>query len=184
MGSVTRQYDAYVIADDTEEDRLFLQEMADNLESSEHNLRLHIRSRDGDIEMDYQKESEIIMNGCEKVIVVLTKKFTKNEIAMYLLKVAVSRSPGFQMRHIIPIHREECIAPSCIRFLTANDYTKSDLRPWFWPRVAMCFRKQARPFTSISTPRKVKKNLADVVCLPDIIMDSFSSVKENKWRTI
>lgn len=56
-------YDAYVIADDTEEDRLFLEKMTDNLESSKHNLRLHIRSRDGDVELDHQKESEIIMNG-------------------------------------------------------------------------------------------------------------------------
>ncbi|XP_048730898.1 myeloid differentiation primary response protein MyD88-like [Ostrea edulis] len=179
MGSPIRMYDAYVIADDTEEDRLFLEKMTDNLESSKHNLRLHIRSRDGDVELDHQKESEIIMNGCEKIIVVLSKNFTQNDEAMYLLKVAVSRAPGCQMRLIIPIIREECIAPSCIRFLTANDYTKMDLRPWFWPRVAICFKKQRQPFASIS-----RQKLPDVVCLPDVILDSFSPGKDLNWRNI
>lgn len=31
---------------------------------------------------------------CEKIIVVLSKNFTQNDEAMYLLKVAVSRAPG------------------------------------------------------------------------------------------
>uniref|UniRef100_K1RJN9 Myeloid differentiation primary response protein MyD88 n=1 Tax=Magallana gigas TaxID=29159 RepID=K1RJN9_MAGGI len=122
------RYDAYVIAGDTEEDKLFLETMKSNLESSAFNLRLYIKSRDGPGDFDHQKESEIIMNSCEKIIVVLSRDFTQNEQCMYLLRVAISKSPGFHLRHIIPIHREECLAPSCIRFLTANDYTKEDIR--------------------------------------------------------
>lgn len=56
------QYDAYVIAGDTEEDKLFLETMKSNLESSAFNLRLYIKSRDGPGDFDHQKESEIIMN--------------------------------------------------------------------------------------------------------------------------
>lgn len=58
----TNQYDAYVIAGDTEEDKLFLETMKNNLESSAFNLRLYIKSRDGPGDFDHQKESEIIMN--------------------------------------------------------------------------------------------------------------------------
>lgn len=56
------QYDAYVIAEDTEEDKLFLKTMINNLESSAFNLRLYIKSRDGPGDFDHHKESEIIMN--------------------------------------------------------------------------------------------------------------------------
>ena len=58
-----KQYDAYVIAGDSEEDQEFLHMMTESLESSSHNLRLYIRSRDGNGEFDFQKEAEIIMNG-------------------------------------------------------------------------------------------------------------------------
>lgn len=176
MDNQTIQYDAYVIADDTQDDRLFLENMIDNLESSVFNLRLYIRSRDGTGEFDFQKESEIIMKSCEKIIVVLSRDFPQNDQCMFLLKVAISKSPGFHLRHIIPIHREECLAPSCIRFLTANDYTKEDIRPWFWPRVASCFKK------NVIGIRTIKKRLPAVVCLPDIIIDSFSSEKQQVWR--
>lgn len=176
MDNQINQYDAYVIAGDTEEDKLFLETMKSNLESTAFNLRLYIKSRDGPGDFDHQKESEIIMNSCEKIIVVLSRDFTQNEQCMYLLRVAISKSPGFHLRHIIPIHREECLAPSCIRFLTANDYTKEDIRTWFWPRVAACFKK------NVINIRTAKKNLPAVVCLPDIIVDSFSSEKQQEWR--
>lgn len=58
-----KQYDAYVIAGDSEEDQEFLHMMTESLESSSHNLRLYIRSRDGNGEFDFQKEADIIMNG-------------------------------------------------------------------------------------------------------------------------
>ena len=58
-----KQYDAYVIAGDSEEDQEFLHMMTESLESSSHNLRLYIRSRDGSGEFDFQKEAEILMNG-------------------------------------------------------------------------------------------------------------------------
>jgi hypothetical protein len=102
----------------------------------------------------------------------------------YLQILLFQSLTGFQMRHIIPIHREECIAPSCIRFLTANDYTKVDLRPWFWPRVAVCFKDQRRPFLSMARRGNTRK-LPDVVCLPDIILDSFPpDGKDHLWRNI
>lgn len=77
------QYDAYVIAGDTEEDKLFLETMKSNLESSAFNLRLYIKSRDGPGDFDHQKESEIIMNRyvCLFWHVLLSiKKSTENAI--------------------------------------------------------------------------------------------------------
>lgn len=76
-------YDAYVIAGDTEEDKLFLETMKSNLESSAFNLRLYIKSRDGPGDFDHQKESEIIMNRyvCLFWHVLLSiKKSTENAI--------------------------------------------------------------------------------------------------------
>lgn len=52
-----------MIAGDSEEDQEFLHMMTESLESSSHNLRLYIRSRDGNGEFDFQKEADIIMNG-------------------------------------------------------------------------------------------------------------------------
>nr|XP_022309205.1 myeloid differentiation primary response protein MyD88-like [Crassostrea virginica] len=178
MDNKIKQYDAYVIAGDSEEDQDFLHMMTESLESSSHNLRLYIRSRDGSGEFDFQKEAEIIMNGSEKTIVVLSRDFPQNEICMYLLKVAIAKSPGFRLRIIIPILRERCTLPSCIRFLTANDYTKEDVRPWFWPRVAACFKNRQTMFSEDIQ----RKKLPEIVCLPDIILHSFTPDKHEHGR--
>ncbi|XP_033098156.1 myeloid differentiation primary response protein MyD88-like [Anneissia japonica] len=74
---------------------------------------------------------------CKRMIVVLSPRFTESPECDFQAKFALSLTPGNRLKRIVPIMYEMCSVPDILRFISVCDYTKEDLRPFFWERLAV-----------------------------------------------
>nr|AXU41446.1 myeloid differentiation factor 88 [Holothuria leucospilota] len=131
-GEVER-FDAYVCY--CQEDFSFVKQMREILEG-EYKLKLCIDVRDvvpgGSMAT---VTAELIENRCRRMMVILSPEFLKNDFGNFCVKFGVSLQPGGQSRKVIPVIVSPCDMPAIMMHLTPCDYTKKDVRPWFWQRL-------------------------------------------------
>lgn len=130
------KFDAYVCY--CQEDLRFVNKMKKKLEG-EYNLKLCIDERDivpGGC--DVSVKAELIKNRCRRMMVILSPEFLKvpkSDANNFCYKFAVSLEPGAESRKVIPVIVSPCEVPAIMFPLTKCDYTKKDLREYFWPRL-------------------------------------------------
>ncbi|XP_030856043.1 myeloid differentiation primary response protein MyD88 [Strongylocentrotus purpuratus] len=127
-------FDAYVCF--AMADLEFVQQLRSQLESKPHNYKLCIDQRDllpgGSHAL---VTAEIIKNRCNKMLVILSPEFLQSPSCDFQTKFAVSLEPGARKRRIIPILVKPCERPLIIQHINLCDFTKQDIRPWFWGRL-------------------------------------------------
>ncbi|XP_038078117.1 myeloid differentiation primary response protein MyD88-like [Patiria miniata] len=127
-------FDAYVCF--TYADSEFVKEMMAVLEKEPYNLKLCIDFRDLVPGGSYSTiTAELIENRCKRMIIVLSPDFLTSEDCNFQTKFAHSIAPSARSKRLIPVMVENCKLPNILRHLTICDYTKKDLRQWFWPRL-------------------------------------------------
>ncbi|XP_071942364.1 myeloid differentiation primary response protein MyD88-like [Antedon mediterranea] len=129
-------FDAFVCF--TIDDRQFVKEMMKHLESHPFNMKLCVAFRDLVPGAAWMTTSaELIGKRCKRMIVVLSPRFTESPECDFQAKFALSLTPGNRCKRIVPIMYESCSIPEILRFISVCDYTKTDLRPFFWERLAV-----------------------------------------------
>ncbi|XP_006823913.1 myeloid differentiation primary response protein MyD88 [Saccoglossus kowalevskii] len=127
-------FDAYVCACD--KDHSFVLEVMKRLEKPPYNLKLCVEFRDLVPGNTYVSATvELIHNRCKRMIIVVSPDFLNSEQCEFQAKVALSFSPGARMKRIVPILLKACEMPPILRHITKCDYTRPDLREWFWQRL-------------------------------------------------
>ncbi|XP_022082019.1 myeloid differentiation primary response protein MyD88-like [Acanthaster planci] len=134
-------FDAYVCF--TDADREFVKEMMTVLEKEPYNLKLCIDFRDLVPGGSYSTiTAELIENRCKRMIIVLSPDFLTSEDCNFQTKFAHSIAPSARSKRLIPVMVENCKPPNILRHLTICDYTKKDLRQWFWRRLYSALTKK------------------------------------------
>ncbi|XP_033116855.1 myeloid differentiation primary response protein MyD88-like [Anneissia japonica] len=134
--STADSYDAFVCY--TEKDAPFVIEMMKMLETeSPNSIKLCVEFRDILPGASWASASvDLIGRRCRRMIVVLSPDFKGTPQCDFQTKFALSLAPGTEKRRIIPIMYKQCEVPEILAHLTICNYTKKDLRPWFWSRLA------------------------------------------------
>ncbi|XP_033624770.1 myeloid differentiation primary response protein MyD88-like [Asterias rubens] len=127
-------FDAYVCFTDIDSD--FVKEMISVLENEPYNLKLCVDFRDLVPGGSYSTvTAELIENRCKRMIIVLSPDFIASEQCDFQTKFAHSIAPSARNKSLIPVMVEPCVLPTILRHITICDYTKKDLRRWFWQRL-------------------------------------------------
>ncbi|KAJ7322121.1 hypothetical protein JRQ81_018408 [Phrynocephalus forsythii] len=137
LGQTPEMFDAFICY--CQNDIHFVQEMIQELEQTDHKLKLCVFDRDvlpGTCV--WTITSELIEKRCRKMVVVISDDYLDSEECDFQTKFALSLSPGARLRRLIPV---KCKAmkkefPSILRFITVCDYTNSATKKWFWTRLA------------------------------------------------
>ncbi|XP_064597969.1 LOW QUALITY PROTEIN: myeloid differentiation primary response protein MyD88-like, partial [Liolophura sinensis] len=128
-------YDAFVCH--SIDDIAFVKEMISHLESSKHNLKLCVPERDMLAGGSYHTISaRLIEERCKKMVAIVSPNFLKSPQCDFQIKFAHAVSPGSRSKKVIPVLKELCQLPSILRHITICDFTKGDLKEWFWDRLA------------------------------------------------
>ncbi|XP_071825819.1 myeloid differentiation primary response protein MyD88-A-like [Apostichopus japonicus] len=134
----SQKFDAFVCY--CLDDHPFVQEMISVLEGKEK-LKLYIQHRDllpGGSHTTVT--AELIENRCRRMVVVLSPQFKEDDFNNFCIKFGISLQPGGQSKKVIPVIVAPCKLPSILQHLTVLDYTKKDLRPWFWNRLSSAIK--------------------------------------------
>ncbi|XP_019623569.1 PREDICTED: myeloid differentiation primary response protein MyD88-like [Branchiostoma belcheri] len=130
-------FDAYVCY--CKEDRDFVIQMVEKLESSEFGRRLKLCIDDRDLlpgTAYLTVTAELIENRCKRMVVVLSPEFLDSPECDFQTKYAMSLSPGAKKQRLIPVMYKQIEVPQLLRFVTVIDYVKDELKTWFWHRLA------------------------------------------------
>ncbi|XP_071941259.1 myeloid differentiation primary response protein MyD88-like [Antedon mediterranea] len=136
-------YDAFICY--TEKDYPFVMQMMEKLEQSrspsEPPLKLCVDFRDILPGESWANVSvNLIDKRCKRMIIVLSPDFEGTPQCDFQTKFALSLPPGSQTRRIVPIKYRQCNVPQILAHLTVIDFTRKELRLWFWERLAQTLR--------------------------------------------
>lgn len=137
FGQIPELFDAFICY--CQKDIDFVQEMIQELEQTEHRLKLCVFDRDvlpGTCVCTIT--SELIEKRCRRMVVVISDDYLDSEECDFQTKFALSLSPGARSKRLIPVKcrpmKKEF--PSILRFITVCDYTNVSTKKWFWTRLA------------------------------------------------
>ncbi|XP_033021877.1 myeloid differentiation primary response protein MyD88 [Lacerta agilis] len=137
LGQTVEMFDAFICY--CPNDIHFVQEMIQELEQTEHKLKLCVFDRDvlpGTCV--WSITSELIETRCRKMVVVISDDYLDSEACDFQTKFALSLSPGARLKRLIPVKCKSMKKefPSILRFITVCDYTNPCTKKWFWMRLA------------------------------------------------
>uniref|UniRef100_A0A6J0UUV0 Myeloid differentiation primary response protein MyD88 n=1 Tax=Pogona vitticeps TaxID=103695 RepID=A0A6J0UUV0_9SAUR len=137
LGQSPEMFDAFICY--CQNDIHFVQEMIQELEQTEHKLKLCVFDRDvlpGTCV--WSITSELIEKRCRKMVVVISDDYLNSEECDFQTKFALSLSPGARLKRLIPVKCKSMKKefPSILRFITVCDYTNPTTKKWFWTRLA------------------------------------------------
>jgi myeloid differentiation primary response protein MyD88 len=134
MTGVAEHFDAYICS--TVADSSFVYEMIYHLEQVQR-LKLFIAERDSLAgSPGYPELAKIIKNKCRKMIIVLSPDYLQSEECKFATRFAFSLHPGADQRTLIPVMYRKCSVPDILAYITLLDYTRQDIKQWFWTRLA------------------------------------------------
>ncbi|XP_028289204.1 myeloid differentiation primary response protein MyD88 [Parambassis ranga] len=130
-------FDAFICY--CERDFEFVHEMIQQLEQTDHRLKLCVFDRDvlpGSCV--WTITSELIERRCKRMVVVISDEYLDSDACDFQTKFALSLCPGARNKRIIPVIYKSMKRPfpSILRFLTVCDYTRPCTQAWFWIRLA------------------------------------------------
>ncbi|KAH0627632.1 hypothetical protein JD844_003637 [Phrynosoma platyrhinos] len=136
-GQSPEMFDAFICY--CQNDLPFVQEMIQELEQTEHKLKLCVFDRDvlpGTCV--WSITSELIERRCRRMVVVISDDYLDSEECDFQTKFALSLSPGARLKRLIPVKCRSMKKefPSILRFITICDYTNPATKKWFWTRLA------------------------------------------------
>ncbi|XP_042332417.1 myeloid differentiation primary response protein MyD88 [Sceloporus undulatus] len=136
-GQLPEMFDAFICY--CQNDLPFVQEMIQELEQTEHKLKLCVFDRDvlpGTCV--WSITSELIERRCRRMVVVISDDYLDSEECDFQTKFALSLSPGARLKRLIPVKCRSMKKefPSILRFITICDYTNLATKKWFWTRLA------------------------------------------------
>ncbi|KAF7245750.1 Myeloid differentiation primary response protein MyD88 [Varanus komodoensis] len=117
----------------------FVQEMIQELEQTEHRLKLCVFDRDVLPGTSvFSITTELIERRCRKMVVVISDDYLDSEECDFQTKFALSLSPGARLKRLIPVKYKSMKKefPSFLKFITVCDYTNPSTNKWFWTRLA------------------------------------------------
>ncbi|XP_066484466.1 myeloid differentiation primary response protein MyD88 [Tiliqua scincoides] len=137
FGQTPELFDAFICY--CRKDIHFVQEMIQELEQTEHRLKLCVFDRDvlpG--ACVWTITSELIEKRCRRMVVVISDDYLESEECDFQTKFALSLSPGARSKRLIPVKCKPMKKefPSILRFITVCDYTNICTKKWFWTRLA------------------------------------------------
>ncbi|XP_060104274.1 myeloid differentiation primary response protein MyD88 [Heteronotia binoei] len=137
LGQTPELFDAFICY--CPKDIEFVQEMIQELEQTEHRLKLCVFDRDvlpGTCV--WTITSELIEKRCRRMVVVISDDYLDSEECDFQTKFALSLSPGARMKRLIPVKCKPMKKkfPSILKFITVCDYTNQHTQKWFWIRLA------------------------------------------------
>ncbi|XP_003221916.1 myeloid differentiation primary response protein MyD88 [Anolis carolinensis] len=137
MGQFPEMFDAFICY--CQSDLPFVQEMIQELEHTDHKVKLCVFDRDvlpGTCV--WSITSELIERRCRKMVVVISDDYLESEECDFQTKFALSLSPGARQKRLIPVKCKTMKKefPSILRFITLCDYTNPATKKWFWMRLA------------------------------------------------
>ncbi|XP_020501545.2 myeloid differentiation primary response protein MyD88 [Labrus bergylta] len=117
----------------------FVHEMIQQLEQTDHKLKLCVFDRDvlpGSCV--WTITSELIEKRCKRMVVVISDEYLDSDACDFQTKFALSLCPGARNKRLIPVVYKPMKKPfpSILRFLTVCDYTRPCTQTWFWKRLA------------------------------------------------
>ncbi|XP_029935737.1 myeloid differentiation primary response protein MyD88 [Myripristis murdjan] len=130
-------FDAFICY--CQSDFKFVHEMIQQLEQTEHRLKLCVFDRDvlpGSCV--WTITSELIERRCKRMVVVISDEYLDSDACDFQTKFALSLCPGARSKRLIPVVYKSMKKPfpSILRFLTICDYTRPCTKAWFWVRLA------------------------------------------------
>lgn len=131
-------YDAFVSYNESSaKDNEFVRECSRHLES-EYGLKLLVPPRDLLVGgAKHLMNAELIKSRCKRMLIVLSHDYIKSVDTDFQLKFAQTLSPDSRQQRLIPVLTDHSVLiPDILRCITVCDYTKEDLRDWFWSRLA------------------------------------------------
>ncbi|XP_048727057.1 myeloid differentiation primary response protein MyD88-like [Ostrea edulis] len=140
-------FDAFVCYSPIGEDLTFVKEMITKLESPPHNLKLFVPWRD-DLPggSRYVIDARLIEMRCRRMVIIMSKNYQNSASADFQVKFAHALSPGARSKKLIPVLIECGIqVPQVLRHVTLCDYTKQDLKDWFWDRLSKAIKAPLDP---------------------------------------
>ncbi|KAL8164850.1 UNVERIFIED_CONTAM: Myeloid differentiation primary response protein MyD88 [Gekko kuhli] len=142
LGQTPELFDAFICY--CHRDIEFVQEMIQELEQTEHRLKLCVFDRDvlpGTCV--WTITSELIEKRCRRMVVVISDDYLDSEECDFQTKFALSLSPvhianGARSKRLIPVKCKPMQKkfPSILNFITVCDYTNRHTQKWFWTRLA------------------------------------------------
>ncbi|KAJ6659283.1 hypothetical protein lerEdw1_019154 [Lerista edwardsae] len=137
FGQMPELFDAFICY--CQKDIPFVQEMIQELEQTEHRLKLCVFDRDvlpGSCV--WTITSELIEKRCRRMVVIISDDYLDSEECDFQTKFALSLSPGARSKRLIPVKCKPMKKefPSILRFITVCDYTNVSTKKWFWTRLA------------------------------------------------
>ncbi|XP_022332088.1 myeloid differentiation primary response protein MyD88-like [Crassostrea virginica] len=147
----TPQYfDAFICYSPQGEDLTFVKEMITKLENPPHNLKLFVPWRD-DLPggSRYVIDARLIEMRCKRMVIIMSRNYQNSAAADFQVKFAHALSPGARSKKLIPVLIESGIqVPQVLRHVTLCDYTKQDLKDWFWDRLSKAIKAPLDPQNS------------------------------------
>lgn len=143
-------FDAFVCYSPQGEDLVFVKEMITKLESPPHNLKLFVPWRD-DLPggARYVIDARLIEMRCRRMVIIMSRNYQNSASADFQVKFAHALSPGARSKKLIPVLIESGIqVPQVLRHVTLCDYTKQDLKDWFWDRLSKAIKAPLDPQNS------------------------------------
>ncbi|KAK6299458.1 hypothetical protein J4Q44_G00294910 [Coregonus suidteri] len=137
QGGVPELFDAFICYCLSDFD--FVHEMIQQLEQTDHKLKLCVFDRDvlpGSCV--WTITSELIEKRCKRMVVVISDEYLDSDACDFQTKFALSLCPGARSKRLIPVVYRSMKKPfpSILRFLTVCDYTRPCTQSWFWVRLA------------------------------------------------
>nr|KAF6475301.1 MYD88 innate immune signal transduction adaptor [Rousettus aegyptiacus] len=137
IGQMPERFDAFICY--CSRDIQFVQEMIQQLEQTNYQLKLCVSDRDvlpGTCV--WSITSELIEKRCRRMVVVISDDYLESKECDFQTKFALSLSPGAHQKRLIPVKYKAMKKefPSILRFITVCDYTNPCTKSWFWIRLA------------------------------------------------
>ncbi|XP_061180781.1 myeloid differentiation primary response protein MyD88-like [Saccostrea echinata] len=140
-------FDAFVCYSPIGEDLTFVKEMITKLENPPHNLKLFVPWRD-DLPggSRYVIDARLIEMRCRRMVIIMSRNYQNSAAADFQVKFAHALSPGARSKKLIPVLIESGIqVPQVLRHVTLCDFTKQDLKDWFWDRLSKAIKAPLDP---------------------------------------
>ncbi|XP_041372058.1 myeloid differentiation primary response protein MyD88-like [Gigantopelta aegis] len=168
-------YDAFVCYNPETDDLQFVKKMISILEGSDFSLKLFVPWRN-DLPggSKYVIDAKLIQDRCRRLIIILSPQYLKSPACDFQTKFAQSLSPGSRSKRLVPVLIEPCQIPQILHHVTLCDFTKDDLKEWFWHRLASAVRApiEQKDMGIISSVANVQLSL-------DLSSSTSSSVKSD-----
>ncbi|KAK3105958.1 hypothetical protein FSP39_009543 [Pinctada imbricata] len=142
-----QKFDCFVCFNYNKFDHDFVKEMSCTLENKPYNLVMFIPGRD-DLPggSRYTMDAKLIKHRCRRLVVIVSRNFHNSAACDFHVKFCHALSPGARSKKIVPVLIEpDVLVPDILNHVGLCDYTKEDMRDWFWDRLSNAIKAPLHP---------------------------------------